>query len=139
MKPLSFVLIALLSVSGALVGTFFGQGPLAPPPGPPAPTMKSLDQVEARTVINATNTPGDGAANQFIISQPGSYYLSGNISGVSGKSAILVTANNVTIDLNGFSLVGIAGSLYGVRVPAVINNLTIRNGVVRDWGSEGVS
>ncbi len=138
MKPLPLVLIALISVSGALIPALFSQGALTPPPGMPAPTMKSIDQVEARTVINLANTPGD-MANQFIISQPGSYYLTGSITGVSGKTGIAVTASNVTIDLNGFSLVGVAGSVYGVRVPAVINNLIIRNGVVRDWGSEGLS
>ena len=115
----------------------YSQGPLIPP-GAPAPTMKSLDQVEARTIINAANTPGD-LANQFIISQPGSYFLTGNITGVSGKSAISVTASNVTIDLNGFSLNGVAGSLYGIRVPAPVNKLTVRNGVVSNWGSEGLS
>ena len=32
----------------------------------PAPTMKTLDQVEARTIVNAANTPGD-TSNLFII------------------------------------------------------------------------
>ena len=131
------LLIALSSLL-VLPGPLFPQGPLAPPPGMPAPTMKSLDQVEARTVINALNAPGD-STNQFIISQPGSYYLTGNITGMSGRSGINITANNVQIDLNGFSLVGVAGSLFGIAVPAPISNLTVRNGVVRDWGSEGLS
>ena len=38
--------------------------------------MESLDQAEARIIVNATNTPGD-ATTTFIISQPGSYYLTG--------------------------------------------------------------
>ena len=42
--------------------------------------MKTLDQVEARIIVNATNTPGDGT-NSYIISAPGSYYLTGNIAG----------------------------------------------------------
>ena len=100
--------------------------------------MKSLDQVEARKIINAANTPGD-SANQFIISQPGSYFLTDSITGVSGKSGISVTASNVTIDLNGFSLIGVAGSLYGIRVPGSVNKLTVRNGVICNWGSEGLS
>jgi hypothetical protein len=62
--------------------------------------MKTLDQIEARTPINATATPGD-ASNQFIISAGGSYYLTANITGVSGKNGMSINASNVTLDLNG--------------------------------------
>ena len=48
------------------------------PPGAPAPTMKSLAQIEPRTAVNAANTPGD-AGNLFIISNSGSYYLAANV------------------------------------------------------------
>jgi len=53
----------------ALCPTGFAQGSLTPP-GAPAPTMKSLDQIEPRTIVNAVNTPGD-AGDMFVISQPG--------------------------------------------------------------------
>ena len=49
----------------AMSMSIFAQGSLTPP-GAPAPTMKTLDQVEARTIINATNTSGN-SINQFII------------------------------------------------------------------------
>ena len=77
------------------------QGPLTPP-GAPAPTMKTLDQIEPRIAINATNTPGD-ASSLFRIAQPGSYYLTGNITGVAGKDGIEIASSNVTIDLMGFT------------------------------------
>ena len=105
------------------------------PPGAPAPTMKTLEQVEPRIPIDPTRTPGDANAT-FRINAAGSYYLTGNITGESGKVGILVTANNVTIDLNGFSLTG-AGNSSGIDTPAGGSgpeNTTVRNGTVTNWG-----
>ena len=99
--------------------------------------MKSLDQVEARTIVNAANTPGDGA-NTFIISAPGSYYLTGNITGAPGKHGISIQADNVTLDLNGFALISGGGTFRGVNVPAVQKNLCVRNGTVQGWADGGV-
>ncbi len=113
------------------------QGDLTPP-GAPTPAMKSLDQVEARTIVNAVNTPGD-ATNTFIISAPGSYYLTGNVTGASGMHGISIRADDVTLDLNGFALTGVAGGASrGVNVPAVQKNVCVRNGTVRGWPDGGV-
>jgi hypothetical protein len=45
-------------------------GPLTPPAGPIAATMKTISEVEPRTAINAVNTPGD-ANSLYKITQPG--------------------------------------------------------------------
>lgn len=124
------LLVCLLS-SFTLQPSALPQGPLTPP-GRPGPTMKTLDQVEARTIINAANTPGD-SLNLFIISAPGSYYLTGNITGVSGKNGIKVIADNVTLDLNGFALIGVTGSSSGIIMIDVHRNLRIHNGSARSW------
>lgn len=112
----------------ALPTILCGQGPLTPP-GAPAPTMKTLDQIEARTPISSL---------PFDISVSGSYYLTKNLTGAVGNNGITVTANDVTIDLNGFALRGVAGSLYGIAV-GNIKNLSVRNGTVRDWGNSGIA
>ena len=139
MKTLHLLLpLLFLAVASLVPRSSFGQGALTPPPGPPAPTMKSLDQVEARIMVNATNTPGD-ATNSFIISAPGSYYFTGNLTGKADKHGISIQANDVTLDLNGFALVSGGGAgLRGVDTPAAINNLTVRNGSVRGWTGGGV-
>jgi hypothetical protein len=102
--------------------------------------MKSLDQIASTGIaINSTNTPGNGS-NQFIISQPGSYYVRGNINGVSGKNCIAINVSDVTLDLNGFVLNanGITGT-SGINLPNTVNNITVRNGVLRGWTVNGIS
>jgi hypothetical protein len=120
------------------------QGPLTPP-GAPAPTMKTLDQVEARRPIPPSPaTPISGP--HFTISEPGSYYFTGNVTVTDGPG-IVITANNVTLDLNGFTLACSANSalpfVAGIHAYSVEANLTITNGnissntVVTDSGITG--
>ncbi len=122
--------LVLLVLVGALARGAFG-GPLDPP-GPPGPTMKTLEQVEPRIPISQ---PDSAAGFPIIISQPGSYYLTNNITGVAGKDGIEVGAHDVTIDLNGFTIDGAPGSLNGIASTGW--NTTILNGGVSSWGHNG--
>ncbi|MCA9292408.1 MAG: right-handed parallel beta-helix repeat-containing protein [Phycisphaerales bacterium] len=113
-------------------------GPLNPPPGPVASTMKTLDQVEPRVPINQTNTPGT-ATTVYRITQPGSYYLTGKVAGENARHGIEIAASGVTIDLNGFEVLGKAGSLNGITISiSSLSNICVRNGSVRNWGSHGI-
>jgi hypothetical protein len=129
----AIILIASLSA----VAVFAIAGPLSPPAGPITGTYKTLGDVEPRVAVNATNTPGN-VNYSFVISQPGSYYLTGNITGVSGKAGIEIVASNVTLDLCGFALQGVAGSSQGIVAGGAILNTTVRNGTVTGWGGTGV-
>jgi hypothetical protein len=101
-------------------------GPLDPPPGPIQSTLKTLVDVEPRTAVSQETTPGDSDAT-FVISQPGSYYLTGDVNTKSGQSGIKIASfDGVTLDLNGFTIRGDAGAEYGVLVQG--NDITIRNG-----------
>jgi parallel beta-helix repeat protein len=68
----------------------------------------------------------------FPITQSGFYYLTGNLSCPSGNG-ITVTANDVTIDLMGFTLSGTTGGtgvlLNGSR------SVEVRNGTFKGWGT----
>ena len=115
-----------------------GGGPLNPPVGAITSTAKPLSEVEPRTAINATNTPGT-ATCVFRISSAGSYYLTGNVVGVAAKNGIEIAAAGVTLDLNGFQISG-AGpdSLVGVLITQSSGtNITVKNGSIRNWGSHG--
>ena len=129
--------IIVILMTSLTIACFVQAGPLEPV-NPPAPTMKTLTQVEPRTIINATNTPGD-PNNSFIINEPGSYYLTASLVGEVAKNGILIDANDVAIDLNGFALTGVPGSAKGVDVQGRYTNLVIQNGTVNHWGSVGIN
>ncbi|MBX3351813.1 MAG: right-handed parallel beta-helix repeat-containing protein [Phycisphaeraceae bacterium] len=126
---------ALISLTLASAAAF--AGPIDPPAGPVAPTMKTLAEVEPRIAINAQNTPGD-ANSLYRISQPGSYYLTGNITGQPGMHGIEIGASDVTLDLNGFRLQGVPGSLDGIATGFLLFRVTIRNGTITSWGGDGI-
>lgn len=112
-----------------VVSSSLAQGPLVPP-GAPAPTMKTLQQIEPRTPI--TNLP-------YTITQPGSYYLAGNLT--STGHGVWVQTNNVTLDLMGFSIEGPGlQSVYGVYIlntnSPVLRNVIVKNGILSrfDYG-----
>lgn len=125
------ILLLLIAVTGSHAGNL-------DPSSAPASTMKTLDQVEPRTPLNATTAPGDDAS-VYIITQSGSYYLTGNVAGGSGKSGIVIAADNVSIDLGGFTLEGGTGSLDGIRPSGYRSNIIIRNGIVKSWGGHGIT
>lgn len=123
--------LAGVAALGALASRA-GAGPINPPAGAVGPTGKTLVEVEPRTIVNATNTPGDAAA-VYILTQPGSYYLTGNITAPSGKAAIRIEASNVTLDLNGFEILG-AGSGIATPFLGTQTGITVRNGTLRGGG-----
>ena len=115
------------------------QGSLIPT-DPPGTTMLTLSQIEPRTPVDAVHTPGT-STNEFAIINSGSYYLTTNIVGVSGKDGIDIEANNVTLDLSGFSLLGGPGSpsSCGIQILTGYANVTVRNGTVSGWGNTAVN
>jgi len=128
---------SLSALALLIAGAVLYAGPLNPPAGPVTSTYKTLTEVEPRTAINATNTPGD-ADSLYKITQPGSYYLTGNITGVVGKHGIEISSSGVSLDLSGFDMLGVAGSLDGVNAAPGVMGVAVQNGSIRSWGDEGV-
>ena len=124
----------LVVPAGALLILLFmpavvsAQGSLTPP-GPPAPTLKTLQQVEPRTPIESL---------PFSITAGGSYYLTTNLTAGGAFSGITISAGNVTLDLNGFTLTGAAGASNGIVISAGASNIVVRQGTVRGWPQKGI-
>jgi len=76
-----------------------------------------------------------GSGFPYDISASGSYRLTGNLTVSSTTAdAIDVSANNVSIDLNGFSITG-PGTPSGNGIEGLVANLTVENGTVTGLGS----
>lgn len=75
----------------------------------------------------------------YTITSSGSYYLAKDLlSTVADQNAITVEANDVTIDLMGFSLTGCgSGAGCGIFMNAC-ENVDIRNGTVVSFGGYGI-
>jgi parallel beta-helix repeat protein len=70
----------------------------------------------------------------YTITQPGFYYLASNLTGPPGQHGITVSADNVTIDLMGFSITGpgTTGPERGISMTGK-TNVEIRNGTIRNF------
>ncbi|MBK8478416.1 MAG: hypothetical protein IPL39_19655 [Opitutaceae bacterium] len=139
--------VALLALP--LLG--LAQGSLAPTTVP-APTMRTLDQLgtqlddvqrraETRIVLSTDTTPGDDSCT-YLITRPGSYLLGDSVLVRSERNGIVIASSDVTLDLNGYSIEGGAGSFMGIFINATglspRERITIRNGMIRNMGGSGI-
>src|SRR4051812_9062239 len=119
-KPRRLLCMGIAGVAGLLLPlSAFPQGNLNPP-GPPAPTMKTLDELEPRIDLQSAPPAAvtTNADYHFIITQPGSYYLSANLA-VTKTNGIQINVDGVTLDLNGFQISRSSGSGgHGLEIPA---------------------
>jgi hypothetical protein len=68
----------------------------------------------------------------YTINDPGFYYVTGNLTAASGNG-IIVTKDDVTIDLMGFRINGTSGGT-GILLNGR-KNVEVRNGTFQGWGT----
>jgi hypothetical protein len=126
----SAIALLFLSTLNPQLSTVFAQGSLTPP-GAPAPTMKTLAQVEPRTPISSVS---------YTISSPGSYYLTATLTNTGvGIDAITINADDVTLDLKGFTLTGGPSAGSAINVPSDHRHIVVRNGGIVKSGNPAVA
>jgi hypothetical protein len=101
------------------------------------PAQTPIDQTLA---LKGGITPGHSPGFPITISVSGSYRLVGNLSVDPPSSAIVIAADNVTIDLNGFTIAPLrAGSAKSFDAitdqGASRTGIVVRDGVISDFGT----
>ena len=125
----SKLLCVSLALTVGILTYATAQGPLTPPPGPPAPVYKTLAQIEPRTDV--ATLAGDANA-MIVIAQPGSYFLSGNITISGTRVGIAIAANDVTLDLQGFTINGSATAPAGIDFRGTLRSCRVHNGHIQN-------
>jgi hypothetical protein len=121
MRYLRLTAIILACISGFTTSAFAVDG------------VVLIDQTRA---LAGNVTPGDTPGFPVTLSLPGSYRLSGNLTVPADvNSGIVIAADNVTLDLNGFQLAGSTGTGGGIVDLGFRRGIVVRNGSVTNFGS----
>ncbi len=129
------IVVSVLALAALAIFSLMSYAGNLEPSAPPGPTMKTLDEVEPRIAIQSLAGTADA---MYVINESGSYYLAGDVTVAAGKAGIMVEANDVTIDLMGYSLIGPGtGTGSGIHMDGR-RNVEVRNGTVRSFTQNGI-
>lgn len=155
MKTASILCRSLAALTFLVPALAFGQGQLTPPNavytypneraltpgGVPTPSMKTLMQIDAGEHIPSRDTNNanlNGSLGYYNLAQPGRYYLTENLD-----KNIVISSDNVTLDLGGFEVRYMGGGMGPVAISATGALITYQrtkviNGRVRGNWSQGI-
>jgi hypothetical protein len=114
----------------------------------PSYAVDGVLQINQACAVNTGCFAGDSAAFPVAITQTGSYRLTGDLTVDENTTAIQITADNVTLDLNGFAIAGptvcqgnpftCTPSGTGVGILSSNRHTEVSNGTVSGMGSTGL-
>jgi parallel beta-helix repeat protein len=118
------LLLVLILLTGLVLVAMSATRAIGGPLDPPAPPAST----------DGVREPGMPVSSiPFSATVPGRYYLTRDLTIASASSGVTIFANDVTLDLNGFTLHGIAGSINGVLISGAHSGIAIMNGNIRGW------
>jgi hypothetical protein len=118
----------------------------------PVWAVDGVIQINQAKALAGAVTAGDAPGFPVTISEPGSYRLTSDLTVPnSNTNAVSITADGVTLDLNGFSIAGPTTCTYsnpdvtcggtegtGTGVVAATSRVSVLNGRVRGMGSNAI-
>jgi hypothetical protein len=117
----------------------------------PALAIDGVLEINQTCAVQTGCFSGDTAGFPVDIIEAGSYLLTGNlIAPTASTTMIRINADNVTLDLNGFSIIGPVECTgtptvcdtpdpnNGSGIAGGASSVTIKNGTVRGMGSRGI-
>ena len=108
--------------------------------GLPAPSLAvdGVIEINQAKALAGSVTTGDFVNFPVSLTQPGSYRLTSDLSVPSAFDGIQITADNVSLDLNGFNVIGGGGSAADGISLVGQKNIEIKNGTIRGFSRHGV-
>lgn len=92
---------------------------------------------QAKAAVGGVTT-GDAPGFPVSITQSGSYRLTSDLTVGASLGGISVAAENVTLDLNGFTIFGGGGAFFSDGIGVGQMNVEVRNGTVRGFSRHGI-
>lgn len=115
----------------------------------PAWAVDGVIEINQARAMKGGVTPGDEPGFPVTIGLAGSYRLTGNLTVPDANTtAIHITVEDVTVDLNGFAIVGPGAAGTGRGIDTLVisppffsslkGGITVVNGTIRGMGGDGV-
>lgn len=106
--------------------------------GRPALAVDGVIEINQARATAGSVTAGDTPGFPVSINAIGSYRLTGDLTVPASFEGILVNSDDVTIDLNGFDIIGGGGIVADGISLTSHKNIEIKNGTIRGFSRDGI-
>jgi hypothetical protein len=104
----------------------------------PALAVDGVIEINHSRALAGGVTAGDSAGYPVNLNVSGSYRLTSDLTASANNGGIFIEADDVTLDLNGFTIYGGGGLIADGISMANRRNIEIRNGTVRGFTRNGI-